>query len=307
MKYKIYKHTSPSGKVYIGQTSCSNIIQRWRNGGKGYFRADKYGNYQQPKMVNAINKYPWDTWKHEIIDECDTQEEADLLEKLYIKQYNSIDGNFGYNITEGGGGHSGQPMRQETKDKLSQIIKNKWKNDPEYRQKCLEARKEGFSMHINTKKALLKANLGRVLSDETKNKISIANGHPVLQFSLTGIFIQEYQSASKAAEAIGKTSATIINQCKGNSKKCGEYFFIYKEDYDNNPDLLQERINNLKVRKKSAKPIIQLSLEEDFIREWPSITDASEVLNISKNSIGNCLKKRSNSAGKFKWKYKNDN
>ena len=37
-KYKIYKHTSPSGKVYIGQTSQDNPVQRWKNGGKGYFR-----------------------------------------------------------------------------------------------------------------------------------------------------------------------------------------------------------------------------------------------------------------------------
>ena len=32
--YCVYKHTSPSGKVYIGQTSI-NPLDRWQNG-KGY-------------------------------------------------------------------------------------------------------------------------------------------------------------------------------------------------------------------------------------------------------------------------------
>ena len=43
--YLIYKHTSPSGKIYIGQTSSKNPIQRWRQGGKGYFGVNKYGQY----------------------------------------------------------------------------------------------------------------------------------------------------------------------------------------------------------------------------------------------------------------------
>ena len=43
--YKIYKHTSPSGKVYIGQTRAKNPIARWRNGGKGYYRINKFGDY----------------------------------------------------------------------------------------------------------------------------------------------------------------------------------------------------------------------------------------------------------------------
>jgi len=109
-----------------------------------------------------------------------------------------------------------------------------------------------------------------------------------------------------AAKSIGKTCRSISNQCKRITKKCGNYFFIYKRDYDNNPNILQDRINALKVRRKSAKPIIQLSLDGNFIKEWPSTTDASEALNISITSINNCLNERSNSAGKFKWKYKND-
>ena len=119
-KFVIYKHTSPSGKVYIGQTSQTNVINRWRNGGKGYFRKNPVtGEFQQPAMVNAINKYLWDEWKHEIIDYAGSRDEADQLETKYIQVYKSTNPRYGYNITCGGGGHSGQPMKDSTKEKLS--------------------------------------------------------------------------------------------------------------------------------------------------------------------------------------------
>lgn len=98
----IYKHTSPVGKVYIGQTSYNNPIRRWRNGGKGYFSIDKFGNYHQKLIAEAINKYPWKDWKHEIIDTCNTLEEANKLETYYIKLYKSNNPEFGYNMTSGG-------------------------------------------------------------------------------------------------------------------------------------------------------------------------------------------------------------
>lgn len=54
--YIIYKHVSPSGKVYIGQTNQIPEL-RFRNG-EGY-RSSK-------KFYNAILKYGWKNFKHEI-------------------------------------------------------------------------------------------------------------------------------------------------------------------------------------------------------------------------------------------------
>lgn len=56
--YKLYRHTSPSGKVYIGITKTS-VYARW-NKGRGYRR-------NQPAFYNAILKYGWDNINHEIL------------------------------------------------------------------------------------------------------------------------------------------------------------------------------------------------------------------------------------------------
>ena len=44
--YKVYKHTSPNGKVYIGIT-CNDVRDRWQYG-NGYAK--------QPLFYNAIKK-----------------------------------------------------------------------------------------------------------------------------------------------------------------------------------------------------------------------------------------------------------
>ena len=301
MEYKIYKHTSPSGKIYIGQTRAKNPIARWRNGGKGYFRINKHGNYQQPAMVNAINKYPWDTWIHEIIEICETQEDANRLEQYYIELYKSNNPAYGYNITGGGNGHTNQKMSEETKLKLSKAIKLKWK-DLDYKEKQMS--KEHLPMHENTRNALRKANVGRKCTDETKQKIREANSNPVLQFSTKGELLNTYNSATDAGEAINKTRTSITNCCKGKSKKCDNYIFLFKNDYELNPTLLDERLSNLNKRRISAIPIIQIN--GNICTEYPSITDASEQTGIKITSISNCLRGYSKTAGNCKWIYKNN-
>ena len=62
----VYKHTSPSGKVYIG--IAKDVKHRWRNNGAGYKGSTR--------IANAIKKYGWDKLKHEILFQNLTREEA---------------------------------------------------------------------------------------------------------------------------------------------------------------------------------------------------------------------------------------
>ena len=55
---------------------------------------------------------------------------------------------------------------------------------------------------------------------------------------------------------------------------------------------------------RTGKAILQFDLEDNFIKEWEKIKDASELLKILHSSIINCLQQRSKSAGNFIWKYK---
>lgn len=112
--YTVYKHTSPSGKVYIGITK-QKPQDRWKNG-HGYLNKNKYDEYTQPAMAKAIVKYGWDNFQHEILFTGLTKEEAKTKEIELISEYKSDDRRFGYNIEHGG--NSVEKFSDETKAKI---------------------------------------------------------------------------------------------------------------------------------------------------------------------------------------------
>jgi len=93
----IYKHTSKkSGKSYIGLT-CISMERRWIQHVSESRTKCKY-HFQK-----AIALYGPENWKHTIIaDGIDTLEEANALERYYIKKFDTFEN--GYNSTMGGDG-----------------------------------------------------------------------------------------------------------------------------------------------------------------------------------------------------------
>ena len=102
-RYCVYIHKCLiNEKVYIGMT-C-DVKNRWRCNGINYKPHD--GKEWRSPFWNAIKKYGWDSFSHEILEENLTFKEACDKEKYYIQLYNSRDNNYGYNIAAGGnGGH----------------------------------------------------------------------------------------------------------------------------------------------------------------------------------------------------------
>ena len=118
----IYKHTNKiNGKIYIGQT-CQRLNDRWRDG-TGY-------SDSAPIFWKAIQKYGWDNFEHEIIeDNILSLKDAYEREKYWIKYYDCcvLDGkDKGYNNNRGGFGF--------TPETAKIISKKNWEN-PDFRKK----------------------------------------------------------------------------------------------------------------------------------------------------------------------------
>lgn len=80
MSWCIYKHTSPTGKCYIGK-AVEPAEQRWGKNGK---------NYNKGKFGVAILLYGWDNFTHEILEsKILTNNEAIEREKYWVDYYNS--------------------------------------------------------------------------------------------------------------------------------------------------------------------------------------------------------------------------
>ena len=111
--YTVYKHTSPSGKIYIGITK-QKVQDRWKKG-KGY---------KGQVFELAIKKYGWGNIIHEIIYEGLTKNEAEKIEIDLIKKYKSNNKKYGYNVEEVSN------KIEENKNKIKELTEaKKWSTE----------------------------------------------------------------------------------------------------------------------------------------------------------------------------------
>lgn len=90
--YYIYKITSPSNKVYIGQT-------KWIDSRKSYYKRNRC--VKQPLIHRSISKYGWNSHKFEVILKgYYTRNEINEIERSYIKIFK--DNSNSLNISDGG-------------------------------------------------------------------------------------------------------------------------------------------------------------------------------------------------------------
>lgn len=171
-KFKVYIHTSPHGKKYVGITS-QRPEKRWGNNGSGYV--------DNKHFYSAIQLYGWDNFKHEIVAENLNLVQASNLESALIAEYNTIDSNHGYNQTTGG---NWSKPSAEVRKKLSIATTTRWKN-PEYKVKVVPRMKQALvgrklseehKQHIKdfwkTHEHPLK---GKPVPEDTRKKLSAAN------------------------------------------------------------------------------------------------------------------------------------
>lgn len=223
MGYTVYKHTNKiNGKVYIGITG-QNVKRRWQNGA-GY-----YGTY----FYNAINKYGWDGFEHEILYENISMKEACRIEKELICKYKSNQRELGYNIAEGGQIVSGSRERVGKLNHKSQsvICKNL---DGEiigrYESQNIAAKELGINRKGITKccRGDSKTYMGYIFEyaniDFQKPVRPPRGKHgnhrtiPICLVDEDGNIIEKFKNSAEAASKYNCSKAVILKCCNGGLK-----------------------------------------------------------------------------------------
>jgi DNA-directed RNA polymerase subunit RPC12/RpoP/very-short-patch-repair endonuclease len=131
------------------------------------------------------------------------------------------------------------------------------------------------------------------------------NKKKIIQLSLEGKFIKEWDSIRGAGKELNLDFSTIANACKGIIKSAYGYMWVYKEDYD------ETKITPYK-RKTRGINIVKLDFDDNFLEEFPNITKAVSALNNGKvshskiNVISLACKGEIENAYGFKWMFKED-
>lgn len=130
----IYKITNLiNNKKYIGQTTKYYPSERFRR-----HITDSINHRIDTYFSKAINKYGEKAFVFQIIDTANNQEELNRKEKIYIKFYDTLNRNKGYNLTEGGISSGGNTYKYRTEEQMektkAKLSKSKMgKNNPNHK------------------------------------------------------------------------------------------------------------------------------------------------------------------------------
>ena len=124
-----------NNKEYIGLTTRT-LEERW----KQHIReSNREGGWEwNTPLGNAIKKYGKDSFQVFVLEECSSKTEMKQKEIWLIRERKSLASETGYNLTLGGDGRLGYKLSKETKRKIGE------------------------------------GNLGKIMSDDAKAKMSIA-------------------------------------------------------------------------------------------------------------------------------------
>ena len=225
MSYLIYKHTNKlNGKSYIGQTS-QKAIRRWRNG---------YGYKESPIFYAAIQKYGFDNFTHEIIEEnLATKELANQREQYWIAHYHTwiYDPKCqGYNSTQGGTYNNTTALQKKvfqldidsnilaTFDSISEAARY-FNVSPDRITRC-----------CNNQKGYQTAGgyYWSFADDYSQNKITQLRRRRVIRLDSEGNEVI-FNTVTEAANSIGVNRSSISRACKKQTKYYN-YFWRYKDE-----------------------------------------------------------------------------
>lgn len=292
------------GKKYVGITS-GEPKKRWNNG-SGYKES-------QPLIHNAIKDLGWENFEKEILMEGLDKQSACEAERKYIKEFNSRIPN-GYNLESGG--MEGKHLAEESKKLISEkAIKRlntpEWKNKLRVQNTGERNPMYGKRRTEENKDIIRRSHFGKKHSEESKKRMKLnhadfsggnnCNSRPVIQFTLDGKYVAQYDSISEATNAVGHCD--IFAALSGKTKTAGGYKWTYAELTDDNSNNGHWRLNIRPKWKRNIK-VVQFDLEGNVINEFERLQDAADAMRVGKSSISRCCLGKTETIRGFVFQYK---
>lgn len=298
----VYVHTCIiNGRKYVGITSRS-ATSRWKKDGKGY--------KHQPYFWNAIQKYGWDNFKHEIVAENLPYDDACKMEKELINTYKSNIKGYGYNIENGG---ECEFMTLESRIKASKTRGTLYDDKPIM---CLNDKKIYNSVfevatELNLVTSRIKLALKRgwqsslegyhfiYLKDFDINKEYKFND--INKYSRKIVCTDNgeiYNSIRECVRRLKIPRASLQKVLRGEQTSVVGHHFKYLEQY--NPNLDKTEYNNYyRGDRRDVRPVLCI----DTDKKYNSASECSKDLNIDLSSIHKACKGIYHTAGGYHFKY----
>lgn len=264
--YEIYLTTNlVNGKKYLGQHKLSKQYDYYLGSGK--------------ILQEAIKKYGRENFSKTTLATCETKEEANELEKQYIKKYNAVNNEEFYNLACGGDGGGFEYFHQYLQEHPEEA--------QEFQQRRIDAVKKWQNEYKEIVSKLGKQNIKKCHEWQKKHpECNIGNPEVLKQWAAAHPEeAQQYREQGK--QALIKWREQHPEETKKNLA-------------------LGPQANKL----KSGKRIRCLNNGKEFL----SVREAEAYYNTYKDAIGRCLRGQLKTAGKdpdtgerLRWEYITEN
>lgn len=272
----IYMRISPSGGMYIGQTILTEE-HRWRQ------HCNSANNSKSVDydciLSRAIRKYGSNSFKVQILEDNIPNDILNEREKYWIEKYKTYnkDNPKNYNMTRGGEG------RAKFLDEELLLL---WEQGLTLGQIGNIVNGTPYYLGIRLKNLGIDTKLFRIRANNDSSLNNIKNNPKneiIYQLWKQGLSITDIHKKIKCDI---HTATNMLQK-------------LYNVPYEE----IQLR-KNLMISNSKKKIIYQYDLEDNFLKEWISATDAGKELKLDISSIRACVRGTRKTCGGYKWKDK---
>jgi len=258
-------HNIENNKVYVGRS-----VNLWNRVNEGHIQKLKKQKSHNRYLQRAWNKYGDFSFKYYVIEYC----KVDLLndrEYYWMEVYQSYKKENGYNLITDKYERGDYRVSEETRKKISESTKGEF--NPFY---------------------------GKTHSKEVKDKIAKRRMRSIVQLDEDGELIKEWEGISVAAKHFNVSPHAIKTVLYGKTTLGKGYVWMYAEDFYEKGFNKEEHFS----RDQSKRPVVQLDLEGNFIKEWYMASKPKKDLGI--HNVYNVCCGNQKTAGGYKWMFKED-
>ena len=178
-------------------------------------------------FTRAINKYGWENFFHEIISSELDEDEAKRLEIEYISKFKSNQRKFGFNISSGGESKKGTKISEWQKKRISEASRGRVVSE-QTRQKLSVATKNSWNDPAKVKR-MREINLGELNPQYGKRRTDeekiIRGAKSVIKLSADGSVLSKYVSLHSASKDTNIARVSIADCCNGKAKQAGGFLW----------------------------------------------------------------------------------
>lgn len=261
-----------NNKTYIGSSINCKIRC------KSHIRDLLINNHCNNKLQNSWDKYGKNVFMFKLLESVGDKSDLLKREQYYLDTLNPE-----YNICKIAGNTLGVKPSNETKERISISLTDKYSGDKSFNYK---------GGYIKPKNKLESSVCDKIFKTNiTKTRQSDKSGKPIIQYDNDFNIIKEWHSIKSASDVLGISRSSIKRCCDGKDRRAGWFIWRFKG---------QENVEY----KYRHHPILQLDKNNIVISEFDQIVIAAEKLKINRKYISKALKSGNLYYG-FYWKYKN--